>query len=229
MPGKPGEATGYSCPQCGCSLPRNARFCGTCGHALSTRAAPVAHPGRTTSSRLPVAPPASPLTVELASGRVRCASFLLDLAAMISPAMPLSIAGAVLGVPEVVYIVVPVAFVAVWMWMQIWQGFTGTTFGKAMLGLRLAHAADYRLPGLGATLRRSLAFIATFGLAGLPVLLSSDPQPGWHDRISGLTVLDVATGANPFGQRQQPTLRRPASRGLNRVHSPIPVSASRHR
>jgi uncharacterized RDD family membrane protein YckC len=146
---------------------------------------------------------------------------------MISPAMPLSTAGALLGVAEVVYIVVPVAFVAVWMWMQIWQGLTGTTFGKAMLGLRLVRAADHQPPGVGASVRRSLTFVATLGLAGLPVLLSPGIQAGWHDQISGLTVLDVATGANPLGQRQETTLRRHPDRGLNRVHSPIPVVASR--
>ena len=144
---------------------------------------------------------------------------------MMSPAMPLCTAAAVLGVAEVIYIVVPVAFVAVWLWMQIWQGLTGKTFGKAMLGLRLVRAADYRPPGLGATSRRSLFFVLTLGLAGLPVLMSSDPEAGWHDRISGLTVLDVTTGANPLGQRQHTTLRRSPDRGLNRITSPVPVSA----
>ncbi|WP_231743161.1 RDD family protein [Mycobacterium sp. GA-2829] len=162
-----------------------------------------------------------------ASGGTRCAASLLDLAAMISPAMPLSTAGAVLGVAEVVFVVVPVAFVAVWLWLQIWQGLTGNTFGKALLGLRLVRAADHRPPGVGATVLRGLAFVATVGLAGLPVLLSSRPRAAWHDRISGLTVLDVTTGANPLGQRQQRTLRRAPDRGLNRVVSPVPVSGRR--
>ena len=221
------DDAGLLCPQCRCRLPRNARYCGICGHALSARAA--LPPARTPSPPVSAAPAgrAAPATVELAGGGVRSAAFLLDLAAMVSPAMPLTTAGAVLGVAEVVYIVVPVAFVAVWMWMQIWQGLTGTTFGKAMLGLRLVRVADYRAPGLGATVRRSLAFVATGGLAGVPVLLSSDPRAGLHDRISGLIVLDVTTGANPLGERQQTTLRRQAGRGLNRVQSPIPISAAR--
>lgn len=229
MPGQP-DGAGLWCPQCGSGLPRNTRFCGICGHALSARAV-AAEPTRTSTSHARVAPsvaePTAAATVERAGGGVRCASFLLDLAAMMSPAMPLSTAGAVLGVAEVIYIVVPVAFVAVWMWLQIWQGLTGTTFGKAMLGLRLVSADEHGPPGLGATVLRSLAFTATLGLAGLPVLLSPGPRAGWHDRVSGLTVLDVTTGVNPLGPRQQTTLRRPAGRGLNRVQSPVPVSARR--
>lgn len=143
------------------------------------------------------------------------------------PALPLSIAGAVLGVAEVVYIVVPVAFAAVWGWMQIWQGLTGTSFGKAMLGLRLVRATDNRPPGVAAAVLRSGLFLATFGLAGVPVVLSATPHAGLHDRISGVAVLDVSTGANPLGPRQQTPLRRSADRGLNRVHSPIPVATPR--
>jgi len=237
MPRQP-DSAGVSCPQCGSDLPRNIRFCGACGNALSTRAS-ATRPSSPAWSDRSAAPPVAEHAatgggeravhggVERAGGQVRCAAFLLDLAAMISPAMPLATAAAVLGVAEVIYIVLPVALVAVWMWLQIWQGLTGSTFGKAMLGLRLVRDGDYGAPGVGATLGRSLIFVATFGLAGLPVLLNSDRQPGWHDRISGLTVLDVAAGANPLGRRPQATLRRSANRGLNRVHSPIPIPASR--
>lgn len=140
----------------------------------------------------------------LPAGRtVRCSSFLLDLAAMLSPALPLSIIAALLGVAAVVYIVVPVGFVAIWAWMQIWQSMTGASFGKAILGLRLVRAADYQPPGLVATLGRSLAFVLTLGVAGLPVLLG-DRQSGLHDRVSRLIVLDVVNGADPVG----PGLRR---------------------
>lgn len=223
VPGQPGGAA-LPCPQCGSGLPPHARFCGTCGHTLSGR---ILVP-RPRSHTAPVGEPAAqPDVVTPAGGGVRCAASLLDLAAMISPAMPLSTAGAVLGVAEVVYVVVPVAFVAVWIWLQIWQGLTGNTFGKAMLGLRLVRDAGHRPPGVGATVLRGLAFVATLGLAGLPVLLSPEPRAAWHDRLSDLTVLDVTTGANPLGQRRQRTLRRAPDRGLNRVVSPVPVSGGR--
>jgi hypothetical protein len=146
---------------------------------------------------------------------------------MLSPALPLSIAGTVLGVAEVVYVVLPVAFAAVWGWMQVWQGLTGTSFGKAMLGLRLVRVADTRPPGITATVLRSGLFIASLGLVGLPVVSSSTPRVGPHDLISGLVVLDVTAGANPLGARPQTALRRSAGRGLNRVQSPIPISTPR--
>ena len=157
----------------------------------------------------------------------RCAAWLLDIAAMMSPALPLSTAAAVLGVAEIVYIVIPVAFVAVWLWMQIWQALTGLSFGKAMLGLRLVRVDGLREPGFGAALARSLIFVGTLGAAGLPVVLSARPRDGLHDRLTGLTVLDVTAGANPLGARPATTLRRSADRGLNQVHSPIPVAQSR--
>ncbi|HTM84717.1 MAG TPA: RDD family protein [Mycobacterium sp.] len=143
----------------------------------------------------------------LPAGRtVRCSSFLLDLAAMLSPALPLSIIAALVGVAAVVYVVVPVGFVAIWAWMQIWQSMTGASFGKTVLGLRLVRAADYQPPGLVATLGRSLVFVFTLGIAGLPVLLGRGS--GWHDRVGRLIVLDVANGADPIGPGLRGGLRR---------------------
>ncbi len=143
---------------------------------------------------------------------------------MMSPALPLSIIGALLGVAQVVYIVVPVAFAAVWAWMQIWQGLTGTSFGKAMMGLRLVRAADLRPPGVAAAVVRSGVFLATLGLCAVPVMLSRVPREGWSDRVSGLTLLDVSIGANPLGQRQHTRLRRSTDRRIQQVRSPVPVA-----
>lgn len=227
MTGPQNGAAG-SCPQCGSAIAPSARFCGVCGHTLTTRNAPPAPVVNTglAPGVMPAPQTSTAEQIQPAGSAVRCSAFLLDLAAMLSPALPLSIAGAVLGVAEVVYIVVPVAFVAVWAWLQTWQGLTGSSFGKAMLGLRLVRTVDRRPPGVAATFARSLLFAATAGVAGLPVAFGPSGQPGLHDRVSGLTVLDVAVGANPLGPRPQRTLRRrPATnRGLHQVHSPIPVS-----
>ncbi|MFC6126523.1 RDD family protein [Mycolicibacterium llatzerense] len=154
---------------------------------------------------------------------VRCCSFLLDLAIIVSPALPLAVAGAILGVREVVLIVVPVACVAVWLWVSIWQGYTGLTFGKAMLGLRLIRAADRKPPGFAAGAMRSLIFAGTLGFAALPVLASATPRDGRHDKASGLTLIDVTVGHNPLGARQQTALRRTIDRSLNKIQSPVPV------
>ncbi|MGH3677200.1 MAG: RDD family protein [Mycobacterium sp.] len=166
--------------------------------------------------------------IVLAGPGVRCCSFLLDLAVMASPVLPLATVGAILGVAEVVYLVVPVAFVAVWIWMQIWQGFSGTSFGKSVLGLRLIREADRRAPGFPAAAGRSLVFAATGGLAALPAI-AGPPRGGMHDRVSGLVLIDIAVGANPLGPRQQTGLRRTVDRGLKSVHSPVPLGATGQR
>ncbi|OBC03417.1 hypothetical protein A5784_14445 [Mycobacterium sp. 852013-50091_SCH5140682] len=219
MPGQPANGARVDCPNCGSALAVNARFCGTCGHTVQIRSSVPNDPW----PRQPTAP--APVDRVQPAGRgVRCSAFLLDIAAMISPALPLAITGAALGVAEVIYIVVPVAFVAVWAWLQIRQGLTGNTFGKSMMGLRVVRATDNRPPGLGPSIQRSLIFVATCGLAALPVLVH---RAGLHDRASGLAVLDVTTGANPLGPRRQPALRRSTDRGLNQVRSPIPHPVSR--
>ncbi|WP_328354380.1 RDD family protein [Mycobacterium sp. NBC_00419] len=148
---------------------------------------------------------------------------------MVSPALPLTAAAAVLACAEVVYFVVPVAVVAVWLWMQIWQGFTGLTFGKAMLGLRLIRGSDHRPPGFTACMLRSGIFAATAGMAALPVVTGSTPHHGWHDSVSRLRVIDVTLGANPLGAPQQTTLRVTTHRGLNKVASPVPLAAQGRR
>jgi uncharacterized RDD family membrane protein YckC len=227
MAAGPSSAAGR-CPLCGSGLPAYARFCGSCGHTLSMRP-PQPQPAGTAGAVPPPLPqPAHGGEVRLASRGVRCSASLLDFAAMLSPALPLSVAGAFLGVAEVVYIVLPVAFAAVWIWMQTWQGLTGASFGKSMLGLRLVRSADHRPPGFAATVTRSGIFLVTFGFIALPVLFSDQPRLGQHDECCRLTVLDVMNGANPLGPQPQRTLRPSAGRALNQVRSPIPATTPRH-
>lgn len=214
------------CPQCGVAMVASARFCATCGHVVTVRSAPEPAVSDPQVDAVTTRPEAG-TEIRLASRGVRCSAALLDLAAMMSPALPLSIAAALLGVAEVVYIVQPVAFAAVWLWLQIWQGLTGTTFGKSMLGLRLVRAADRRPPGFAATMTRSGIFFATLGFAARAVIISRTPVSGAHDRASGLLVIDVTQGANPLGARQLTTLRRSVDRGLSRVQSPVPVTSPR--
>ncbi|PQE00379.1 hypothetical protein CYL16_12215 [Mycobacterium sp. EPG1] len=222
-----GPSTSATCVRCGSPLRANAAFCSLCGQTVTDRVRHIDAPRH---------PEPAPVAQSVPDGRLvdagpglRCGGFLVDLAAMLSPALPLSIAGAALGVPEVIYIVVPVAFISVWLWMQIWQGLTGKTLGKAMLGLRAVTADDPKVPGLAATLRRSCFFVITGGIAGLPVILGGIPHDGLHDRISGLIVIDVAKGANPIGPPQLAPLRRSVERGVNQVRSPISTVTTRHR
>ncbi|WP_167103412.1 RDD family protein [Mycobacterium sp. DL592] len=231
MPGQP-TGTEAACAQCGSTVRANAPYCAACGAVITNRqphqsvsysaTAPTAAAAHT-SITAPV-PAAAPVVVD-AGGGVRCCAMLLDLAVMVSPALPLTAAAAVLACAEVVYVVVPVAVVAVWLWMQIWQGFTGLTFGKAMLGLRLIRTRDQRPPGFITCMLRSGIFAATAGVAALPVVTGSTLQDGWHDRLSGLGVIDVTLGANPLGAPQQTTLRATTHRGLNKVASPVPLAS----
>lgn len=215
-----------TCTQCGSALRPNAAFCGACGHAMTGRRSVT--PGRTANlvATAPVSAATVPVTavtpVVVADRRVRCAGFLLDVAVLLSPSVPLALVTAVLGVAAVVYIVTPVAVVAAWLWMAIWQGLTGRTFGKAMLGLRAIRAADHRPPGVIPSVVRGLLFAASAGLAALPVLANATPHRGWHDRLTGITVIDISAGDNPLGPRQQPALRARIDRSLKQVKSPVP-------
>jgi uncharacterized RDD family membrane protein YckC len=154
---------------------------------------------------------------------VRGCACLLDLAALISPALPLTIVAAILGVAEVVYVVIPVAFLVGWAWMALWQSLTGMSFGKSMLGIRSVRASDLHAPSLVAVMARSLIFLGTLGLAGLPVVTSSGPRDGLHDRLSGIALIDITLGFNPFGASQQTALRKTIDRSLRSVSSPIPI------
>jgi hypothetical protein len=74
---------------------------------------------QTTQVRLSVPEPETdPIAAgcrEPARRGVRASAALLDLAAMVSPALPLSAAAAALGVAELVYLVLPVASVAIYL------------------------------------------------------------------------------------------------------------------
>lgn len=227
-----GHPTGAdpTCLQCGSVLKVNAPYCGACGAAVTNRHPRQAVSFDTHTSTGVQAPTTVAVPTLVPAGRgVRCCSALLDLAVTISPALPLTAAAALLSSAEVVYIVIPVAAVAVWLWMQIWQGFTGLTFGKAMLGLRLIRRANLHPPGFAASVLRTAIFVGTAGLAAVPALTSPTPPEGVHDRLTGLTVIDATLGANPLGVQQHTALRTTKNRSLNKVGSPISVASAGRR
>ncbi|SBS75488.1 RDD domain containing protein [uncultured Mycobacterium sp.] len=216
------------CSHCGSILRPNAPFCAACGQAVPNRPTHLlSNTNTATQQHVPAQSTgsfASDQVVEAGRG-VRCCSHLLDVAAMLSPAFPIAIAATILGLVDVIYIVVPIAFVAVSVWMSLWRSLTGMTFGTATLGLRTVRTADNKPPGFAAVALRSLVFTGTAGLAALPVLTGPAPRQGLHDRVVGISVIDISLGANPFGQRQQTPLRRTLDRGLRKVSSPVPVGA----
>jgi RDD family len=218
-----GDATrdDATCVHCGSALRASAPFCAACGQPVTGRSTPVT---TTTAPAIPAPDAASPSPGLVGVPRgVRCTAWALDLAVLASPALPLAATAAVFHVAEVAYVVTPTAFFAGWIWMAIWQALAGMSFGKAMLGLRAIRLTDQRPAPFSASLVRGLLFTGTAGLAALPVLSSSGPCDGWHDRISGVTLIDISLGDNPLGPRQHTALRRQIDRGLRVVQSPIPV------
>jgi hypothetical protein len=223
-----GQATGLDvgCPHCGSPLRADAPFCNGCGQSVA-HLRTAAPPTPTATVGVAAPPLANNGQLVAATRGVRGCAYLLDLAALISPALPITIAAAILGIAEVVYVVIPVAFVAGWIWMSLWQGMTGLSFGKSMLGIRSIRAENSGAPGVGAILLRGIIFTCTAGIAAAPVALSSAPRDGIHDRLSGITLIDITLGANPFGARQQTALRKSIDRSLRRVSSPVPIGPGR--
>lgn len=228
-----GQADGVdsACPHCGSPLRPHAPFCFACGQAVQNRVVvpPTARTVSATAAPLgassPFAQPQSVDQILLAGREVRVCAGMLDIAATLSPVLSLAVIAALLGVPAVFYIVVPVAVVAVWVWQQLWLGLTGTSVGKAVLGLRAVHSTDRRPPGFPAAALRSLIFGASLGIAALPMLLRPTPR-GRHDQMTGIDVIDVTIGDNPLGQGQQTPLRRSIDRSLKRVQSPVPLASA---
>lgn len=210
MQGQPSDA-GVRCPECGSGVPDGASFCRVCGQRLASRRGVITQ--KTVVLASVYDPATEPATAQVLRARrgVRFSSSTLDVAVMASPALPLSVVAAMVGRAELIYVVMPVAVVSVWLWMQIWQGLTGSSFGKSMLGLRLVGLADNGPAGLARAILRSGFFVATFGLAAVPVIRSSEPQLGLHDRISGTQVLDISTADVPVRKQQRITLRRSGS------------------
>jgi hypothetical protein len=221
-----GDATrdDAACVHCGSSLRANAPFCTACGHAVTGRHTPA---GAATAPAASVPDIASaPADVVGVARGVRCTAYALDLAVLTSPALPLAVTAAIFKVAAVAYVVGPTAFLAGWIWMGIWQALTGMSFGKAMLGLRAIRLTDQRPAPFSASLLRGILFAGTAGVAALPVLSSSEPCDGWHDRLSGITLIDISLGGNPLGPQQQTALRRQIDRSLRVVRSPIPVPST---
>ena len=120
----------------------------------------------------------------------------------LSPVASFAAIAAILDVAGVLYIVTPMAVAAVWVWLQLWQGLTGLSPGKAVLGVRAVRGADLEPPGPLASIARSLAFGLTAGLAALPVVTSVTPR-GRHDQLTGIDLIDVTFGADPLDANHQ--------------------------
>jgi RDD family len=161
----------------------------------------------------------------LAGREVRCCCYLLDLAVTLSPVVSFVAIAAFLHVSGILYIVTPVAVAAVWVWLQLWQGLTGLSPGKVVLGVRAVRGHDHTPPGVVASMSRSLIFGFTAGIVALPMLTGTTPR-GRHDQVTGIDLIDVTLGRNPFDAGHQTALRRTLDRSLTRVQSPVPLAGA---
>lgn len=91
---------------------------------------------------------------------------------------------------------------------QLWfQGVRGYTIGKRCVGLRTLSATTGQPVGLGRMLLRACVVAAGWCVAGVgelvvwasPLFDSTGRRQGWHDKVAGTMVFDVAAGIDPAG------------------------------
>jgi uncharacterized RDD family membrane protein YckC len=170
----------------------------------------------------------------------RALAFLLDAAILLVLASPAVIgATAVLGplvldgagpaelvaapqfVLGLVLLIVGQAASYIYLLVQlIVHGRRGVTVGKKAAGLRTVHVARLERPGflrilLRAVIMSGAATIVPY-LGAVPFLLSTlwDPQGrgrSWHDRMSGVWLVDVRRGLDPYDRKRMRHARRRAA------------------
>ncbi|HYP72796.1 MAG TPA: RDD family protein, partial [Microbacterium sp.] len=96
------------------------------------------------------------------------------------------------------------------------HGRKGVTIGKAIAGIRSVNVRTLARPGMGAVLLR-LIIVGAFGLVPVvgpvAVLVSPTFDPrgrgrGWHDSATGLWLVDVRTGLNPYDEKRMRIARK---------------------
>jgi uncharacterized RDD family membrane protein YckC len=96
------------------------------------------------------------------------------------------------------------------------NGRRGVTVGKAMAGLRSVNVRTLERPGIGAVLLRFL-IVAAAGIvpvAGPAVVLASPTFDaggrgrGWHDKATGVWLVDVRNGLNPYDEKRMRIARK---------------------
>ncbi|WP_072804065.1 RDD family protein [Rhodococcoides yunnanense] len=159
-----------------------------------------------------------------ASRGLRPVATVIDFGAVAFGPFAFTMLGLALSNSAVAVIVGPLSAVCVWIWLVVWNGVRGLSFGKAALGLRLADSATFRPVGVGRSIARSLVFLSLPGLSALSTFFdSSGLRRGWHDRVARTVVIDVVKGANPIGPQIVTTAFRKPDRGVLAVASPVPV------
>ncbi|MEU3474376.1 RDD family protein [Rhodococcus sp. NPDC006774] len=212
------------CVRCGSGLSPGAPFCAVCGGAVSNRAVAPSTLAKAATSPLQVDPVSPGARVLPASRGLRVVSTVIDCGAVALGPFAFTMLGLALANGAVALVVGSISAVCTWIWLVVWNGVRGVSFGKAALGLRLADSATTRPAGIAAAAARSLVFLAIPWLCALSTAFdSSGLRRGWHDRVARTAVIDVVKGLNPMGPQVVTTAFRKPDRGTLAVASPVPV------
>ncbi|KQZ83022.1 hypothetical protein ASD56_11790 [Microbacterium sp. Root166] len=95
------------------------------------------------------------------------------------------------------------------------NGRKGVTAGKSVTGIRTVNVRTLERPGVGAILLRFLIVMAA-GIvpAGTAVILASPTFDagrrgrGWHDKATGVWLVDVRNGLNPYDEKRMRLARK---------------------
>lgn len=150
--------------------------------------------------QLPLWLGAVPLLLKLAGGSISPYGFINH------PGFVLAVVMAAVSVVfSLVYCVVQLAM----------HGLRGLTIGKAITGIRTVDVRTLERPGFGRVLLRSLILLgASLVPLLLPVFLASPlfdgsrRGRGWHDKATGVWLIDVRGGLDPFDEKRLRVARK---------------------
>lgn len=150
---------------------------------------------------LPFAIGATPLLGKLATGAISAYGFLNHPDFLLA-----AVLAAVSTLLGLVYLVVQL----------ILHGVKGFTIGKAATGIRSVNVRTLERPGVGAVLLRVLIVVAAgiVPVIGPAIIVASptfDPEGrgrGLHDKATGLWLVDVRAGLNPYDAKRMRVARK---------------------
>ncbi|WP_460798476.1 RDD family protein [Microbacterium sp. GXF0217] len=151
--------------------------------------------------QLPMWLGAVPLLLKLATGSISPYGFLNHPSFLLAVVM-----ASVSTVLSLVFLIVQLVL----------HGRQGRTIGKAIAGIRSVNVRTLERPGVGAVLLRFLIFSASgiVPVLGPALLLSTptfDPEGrgrGWHDKATGVWLVDARRGLNPYDEKRMRVARK---------------------
>ena len=170
--------------------------------------------------QLPLWLGAVPLLIKFATGSVSSYGFVNH------PEFVLGVVSAAVSV------VLSLAFVVIQL---VLHGRKGLTIGKAATGIRSVNVRRLERPGVSAVLLRYLIVMAAgiVPVAGPTLVLLTptfDPDRrgrGWHDRATGVWLVDARRGLNPYDEKRMRIARKTVTADPLPERSELPSLATR--